>query len=88
MNYTLTITDALTVINGNLPDATEHGHPDAVADLTAAVDELQASLAPLVEVLSQPENREHFRMHCAWLESHTHDKGGALRDLYNALEAL
>jgi len=84
--------DLLTAINGNLPDATRYGDPAAVEDLTKAVDALQDALAPLVEVLSHPENRELFKARRQDIDMlglvHVMPHYQPLVDLFDALESL
>ena len=90
----LDLPDCLTVLLMNIPDATEHGHPQAVADLESAANDLNTILTPLREVLSQPENLEHFAEFRGWLEengpstSELPAEVAALIALFNALENL
>jgi hypothetical protein len=52
------ITDTFDAIAASIPEATDQGHPGAVADLAADLHDLETRLSPLAEVLSHPESWE------------------------------
>ncbi len=87
----MTLTDRLAIIDVNLDDATLYGDPAAVAEVRASLAATAIDLAPLVEVLSHPENREHLARWQAWMEKngpHTGEQPAEVDALLTTLAAV
>lgn len=86
-----TIADNLNAIFSNLPDA-EQGHRAASDAISIAAGLLLDDLGPLMEVLSDPDNREVFSTlkvnYPGTLKIDDHRRLSALSALLDALEGV